>query len=143
MARYARHAGERVPRTRAGIPHQQLDQIAPAAMQEALWSRMLTLPGVRATGSLMSLPDTRALQLNRAIAQGPQSAFAPDGGTEFAHLHGRPDGSLHMNLPIDVVESAIAAGWAELHPYVLKGWVRGPPAEVRRHGCARRLTACD
>lgn len=64
---------------------------------------MIALPGVRATGSSMSLPDTRALQLDRAIANGPEAAFAPDGGTEFAHLHGRPDGSLHMNLPLDVV----------------------------------------
>lgn len=140
MARYARHAGERVPRTRAGIPHQQLDQIAPAAMQEALWSRMLMRPGD-------GQPDVASGHARPAAESGDRAGTAVGlrarRSTEFAHLHGRPDGSLHMNLPIDVVESAIAAGWAELHPYVLKGWVRGPPAEVRRHGCARRLTACD
>ena len=101
-------------------------------MQEALWTRMRTLPGVRAIRSLMSLPDTRALELDRAIANGPQAAFAPDGGTEFAHLHGRPDGSLHMNLPVDVAEAAIAAGWAEYHPYALIGWI--PPNYVMVYG---------
>ena len=67
------------------------------------------------------LPDSRALQLDRALARGPQDAFAPDGGTEFVHLHGTSDGSLHMNLPIASVEAAIARGWAEWHPYVVKG----------------------
>lgn len=109
------------PAAHAGLPHQQLDQIAPWELQQALWSRMVTLPGVRATGSPMSLPDTRALQLDRALANGPEVAFAPDGGTEFAHLHGRPDGSLHMFLPTEAAEAAIVAGWAEFHPYVLKG----------------------
>ena len=111
------------PHVRPGTPHQQLDQLAPPPLQEALWSRMVALPYVRAGGSVISLPDTRALHLAPAVARGPREAFAPDGGTEFAHLHGVADGSLHMNLPPATAAAAIAAGWAEWHPVVIWGWV--------------------
>jgi hypothetical protein len=42
-------------------------------------------------------------------------------GTEFAHLHGPEDGSLHMALPADVARQAIDRGWAELHPLARAG----------------------
>jgi phospholipase/carboxylesterase len=35
---------------------------------------------------------------------------------EFAHLHPAYDGSLHMTLPLDIVEPVISQGWAEYHP---------------------------
>ena len=63
----------------------------------------------------------RALHLDRRAAHGPREAFAPDGGTEFAHLHGVRDGSLHLTLPPATARAAIAAGWAEFHPVVLAG----------------------
>ncbi|MCU1648080.1 MAG: phospholipase [Nocardia sp.] len=105
--------GER-PHTRTRNPHQQLSQLASPDLQETLWSRMMTLNGVLLGRSGVSLPDTRALHLRPTMAKGPGDAFLV--GTEFAHLHGRGDGSLHMCLPKDAVTESIARGWAEPHP---------------------------
>ena len=110
--------GER-PTTGPEIPHQQLDQTAPAELQEELWRRMAALAGVRTGRSGVSLPQTRALHLDPALALGPPDAFMV--GHEFAHLHGASDGSLHAMLPPDVVTQAIERGWAEPHPLARRG----------------------
>jgi len=117
-------SGDR-PSTGPEIPHQQLDQNAPPALQEELWQQMTTLEGVRAGRSGISLPDTRALHLDPALALGPPGAFMV--GVEFAHLHGRSDGSLHAVLPHDLGAQAIEAGWAELHPLARR---RALPAAI-------------
>ena len=65
--------------------------------------------------------NVKALHLDSSVARGPRQAFAPDGGTEFAHLHGADDGSLHLTLPPAAAQAAIAAGWAEFHPVVRAG----------------------
>lgn len=101
------------------MPHQQLDQTAPASLQEALWRRMTNLDGVRAGSSGVSLPQTRALHLDPQVAHGPSDAYMV--GTEFAHLHGEGDGSLHLMLPQQTAALAIARGWAEPHPLALRG----------------------
>jgi hypothetical protein len=44
---------------------------------------------------------------------------------EFAHLHPHPDLSLHLTLPEELGEEAVAAGWAELHPVARAGQI--PP----------------
>ncbi|WP_280260471.1 luciferase family protein [Nocardia abscessus] len=117
-----RRPGDR-PSTREHNPHQQLSQIAPAVLQEELWSRMSTLDGVLLGHSGVSLPDTRALHLRPTMAQGPDEAYLA--GTEFAHLHGDGDGSLHMCLPKDVVAQAIRLCWAEPHPMARQGYLPG------------------
>jgi hypothetical protein len=101
------------------MPHQQLSQTAPAPLQEELWRRMSALEGVRAGPSGVSLPDSRALHLDRELALGPAEAFMI--GTEFAHLHGQADGSLHLTLPIELAQDAVEHGWAELHPMARAG----------------------
>ncbi|MEV8021355.1 luciferase family protein [Streptomyces sp. NPDC086554] len=111
------------PRTGPAIPHQQLSQIAPAELQEQLWSRMLTLAGATAGRSNISFPETRALHLAPEAAAGPAEAFLI--GTEFAHLHGVEDGSLHLALPESEAQEVVAAGWGELHPLAREG--RRPP----------------
>ncbi len=105
--------------TGPAMPHQQLDQTAPVALQEQLWQRMTGLEGVRAGSSGVSLPQTRALHLGTQLANGPADAFMV--GTEFAHLHGADDGSLHLMLPAVVATEAIDKGWAELHPMARRG----------------------
>lgn len=122
-------AGRR-PATGPEIPHQQLDQTAPAELQEQLWRRMVALDGVRAGRSRVSLPQSRALHLDPALALGPPAAFM--GGTEFAHLHGASDGSLHATLPPDAAAQAIESGWAEVHPLVRRGMI--PPSHVMIYG---------
>lgn len=125
-----RRSGPR-PEARPVIPHQQLTQNAPAALQEELWVRMAGLPHVRTGASTISIPDTRALHLDPEFAAGPPAAFAP-GSTEFAHLHGVSDGSLHVNLPESIAADAIDKGWAESHPAVLMGLF--PPNLVMLYG---------
>jgi hypothetical protein len=104
-------SGER-PRTRPTMPHQQLDRIAPVAIQEEHGQRMARLEGVR-TGrsgvSLPSLPESRAVHLDPELARGPVEALLI--GTEFAHLHGTADGSLRVTLPPAVAVEPINKGW--------------------------------
>ncbi len=107
------------PEARQGIPHQQLSQIAPVLVQEALWVRMAALPQVTTGPSGISLPETRALQLPAASAGGPREAFLI--GHEFAHLHGETDGSLHLALPLEVAAEVEEKGWGELHPAARMG----------------------
>jgi hypothetical protein len=112
------------------MPHQQLDQTAPLALQEELWQRMAGLSGVRTGRSGVSLPQTRALHLDEQLAVGPPAAYMV--GTEFAHLHGAEDGSLHLMLPPELAVDAIDKGWAELHPMARRGVA--PPTLVMLYG---------
>ena len=118
------------PTAHAGMPHQQLDQNPPPPLQEELWRRMEALEGVRTGRSGVSLPDSRAVHLDPGLAQGPPEALMV--GTEFAHLHGPADGSLHVTLPRERAAEAIDRGWAELHPVALAG--RVPPTLVMLYG---------
>ncbi len=61
-----RRSGGR-PTARPVTPHQQLDQNAPTALQEVLWSKMRALPHVTTGRSVISLPDTRALHLAAGV----------------------------------------------------------------------------
>jgi phospholipase/carboxylesterase len=99
------------PKTTPSTPHQQIDQTSPPAMQENLWQRMLSLDGISARPSGISVHGTRALWLNE-----PGHAAAFMVGREFAHLHPAYDGSLHMTLDTHSHAFAIAGGWAEPHP---------------------------
>lgn len=78
------------------------------------------------------MPDTRALHLDPRFVGGPRSAFAPTGSTEFAHLHGADDGSLHVYLPELTARQVIAKGWGEWHPAVRMGWM--PPTVIMVYG---------
>jgi hypothetical protein len=118
------------PTTALAMPHQQLDQTSPVALQEELWRRMTGLEGVRPGRSGVSLPESRALHLDPRIARGPSNAFLV--GTEFAHMHGAQDGSLHLMLPPDDVAEAINKGWAEPHPLASRGIA--PPTLVMLFG---------
>lgn len=88
------------------------------------------LENVRAGRSGVSLPDTRALHLDPSSASGPREAYLT--GTEFAHLHGAADGSLHVALPRAEAGEAIEKGWAELHPLARQGMF--PPTLVMLYG---------
>ncbi|MFN2569858.1 MAG: luciferase family protein [Candidatus Dormibacteria bacterium] len=110
------------PRTHYGLPHSQLDQQPEdPAIREDLATRAFSLPGVAEEPSGISVPGARALILSPDVALGPPSAFMV--GREFAHLHPGPDLSLHMTLPEQTAEEALAAGWGELHPLAREGRV--------------------
>ena len=114
-------AGAR-PRTTPSNPHTQLDQQPddPRLIDE-LARRVFALPGVVEEPSGISVPGARALVLAPGEPAGPPEAFLI--GREFAHLHPDPDHSLHAMLPLETVDDAVAAGWAEPHPVALRGLI--------------------
>lgn len=122
------HLGERRgprPRTTETNPHTQLDQQpAPAdavGLRDALARLLFALPDVIEGPSAVSVPGARALWLPPEAARGPRTAFLV--GTEFAHLHPSPDGSLHAALPPLLAGEAVDKGWAEVHPVARLGLI--------------------
>jgi len=107
-----KRAGTRPSTTRTN-PHTQLDQNAPAALQEKLFSLARGLPGVVVGPSHVSVPGARAFHLP-TCSHPAEDGFMLE--REFAHLHPPSDGSLHMSLPPEIVDTVIANGWAEYHP---------------------------
>ena len=124
-----RRAGDG-PKTHNQMPHQQLSQNAPVELQEALFERVATLPGVVVGGSHVSVPGARAFHLDPASAGPDSDAFMV--GTEFAHLHPAYDGSLHVVLPEAAARQLVDLGWAEFHPLVAQGLM--PPTNVMVFG---------
>jgi phospholipase/carboxylesterase len=118
------------PDTNPRMPHQQVSQNAPAELQEALFERAATLPGVMVGRSHVSVPGARAFHLDNAHAAGSQDAFMV--GTEFAHLHPHEDGSLHLILPEPLARQVIERGWGEFHPLVQQGMM--PPTNLMVFG---------
>jgi Luciferase len=116
-----KRAGDR-PRTTPTNPHTQLDQ-QPSDLRwvEELAGRVFALPGVLDEPSRISVPGARALILAPGEPTGPPEAFLIE--REFAHLHPAPDHSLHAMLPPELVDEAIEAGWAELHPVAVRGLI--------------------
>jgi luciferase-like monooxygenase len=108
-------------------PHKQISQIAPLHMQEQLFMRAQSLPGVTVGKSLVSVPGARAFHLDEVLAHGPAGAFQR--GREFAHIHPAHDGSLHMTLPHGLYEEVLAKGWGEPHPVSGTMMVWGPRTE--------------
>jgi phospholipase/carboxylesterase len=117
------------PRTTSTNPHTQLDQNAPVELQERLFALGRSLAGVEIGPSHVSVPGARAFHL-AGCTQARRNAFMVE--CEFAHLHPPHDGSLHMTLPPELMKSAIANGWAELHP--LAGRYGLPPNIVMVYG---------
>lgn len=108
----ARRAGPR-PRTTPTNPHTQLDQIAPVTLQEQVFARASALTGVVVGPSYVSVPGARAFHLPACECAAPAGFMIE---REFAHLHPPRDGSLHLSLPLAIVEQVIDNGWAERHP---------------------------
>jgi phospholipase/carboxylesterase len=95
------------------IPQQQESDNAPTEHQEALFARMLGMPGVQTGPSQISVPGARGVLAPDAT--GPEEAFLVPSAREFAHLHPPYDGSLHLVLPPDLAADAVARGWAQVH----------------------------
>jgi hypothetical protein len=115
------------PRTGPSMPHQQLDDNAPAEMQEKLFERARSLNGVRIGPSRVSVPGARAFFMEDTSNSRPD-AFMID--SEFAHLHPPYDGSLHLVLPAEVATKVIERGWGEFHPMARGGGHRAVPLMV-------------
>ena len=117
------------PATTPVNPHSQLDQNAPVELQDRLRDHALSLPGVRAGRSNVSVPGAVAFFLDDP----PRPAALPDlFGGEWGHIHPHHDGSLHLNLPTPDAERLIELGWAEFHHVVEQGLV--PPIVIMLYG---------
>ena len=117
------------PSTADVNPHTQLDQNAPAGLQDQLRDHALSLPGVRAGTSNVSVPSAVAFFLDKP----PRPAAVPDlFGGEWGHIHPHHDGSLHLILPTPDAERLIELGWAEFHNIVTRGLA--PPVVVMVYG---------
>lgn len=118
------------PKTTPTNPHMQLDQNAPVELQERVADFMFSRACIAKAPSRVAPLGTRAMLLEEACEAGPQGAFMV--GREFCHIHPPNDGSLHLNLPLDVGKAAIENGWAEPHPLAVRGYI--PPNVVMVYG---------
>lgn len=109
------------PRTTDTNPHSQLDQNPAPELVEEMADQLFGFAAVREAPSAISVPGARAAWLDPSLARGPREAFLI--GTEFAHIHPLPDGSLHAALPPTLAEEAVAAGWADVHPVARRGLI--------------------
>lgn len=114
------------PETTDRQPQQQIDQHGDPGLWDALHERCFSLPDVSERDSLISVPGARALWLDEPVSKGPQDAFVIE--REFAHIHPRPDGSMHLQLPLELAVLAIGGGWAEPHVSLWLGLA--PPTTV-------------
>jgi len=74
---------------------------------------------VRVRESRMALRGARALYLPDGVARGPREAFIDL--HEFCHLHSLPEGTIHLALPLAVLDWAAASGWVQRHPLAVAG----------------------
>ena len=111
-------SGER-PKTRYGLPHEQLEQNPSTEIYQKLKKQAFDFPFVERRPSGISVPGAEALWLHEDGGHGCAEAFMT--GNEFAHVHPPYDGSLHMMLPEDLVAEVIEQGWGEIHPLVPTG----------------------
>lgn len=112
------------PQTQGHLPHSQLTQHGPDDIVEELHAWCFSLPNINNEDSGISVPGSRALVLQEGV-EGNAQAFMI--GREFAHIHPKPDnGSMHLVLPADEVETLKRTGWGEDHYLVTQGkWTRG------------------
>jgi len=103
------------PDTPNGIPHQQHNQNAPVAMQEALRAAASALPSIKFEPTPFSLAGSVGWRLDGSSTQGPAGAFIRD-TLEFVHQHVPTDGSMHMLLPLEFSRAALEKGWGVIHP---------------------------
>ena len=113
------------PVTTRHEPHQQVNQHGKVELWDELLARCAALPDVTMIDSLVSVPGARGLWLDEDVPKGPEDAFHIE--REFAHVHTRPDASIHLQLPMELAALAMGAGWAEPHTYLWRG-LCGPNA---------------
>ena len=106
------------PPTTSWAPHVQLDQNGREDMSAALAARVFALPDIEERAGTVAHPAERAIWLSDDVSVATEDAFL--GNREIGHFHPW-DGSLHIVLPPELAEAAVAAGWAEVHPVALAG----------------------
>lgn len=101
------------PKVSWTIPQQQESQNAPTRLQEQLYEKTRSLPGVDVGPSRISVPGARGFTLPQGSTD--EHAFLVPQVREFAHLHPVHDGSLHVALPPDMAADVSTKGWGRPH----------------------------
>ena len=112
-------SGPRI-QTSGTVPHVQINVEPVPAVNDELFRRAFTLPGVEDRPTIVSLPGARGMWLSADIPLAHPETIVD--GREFAHIH--PDGSLHAPLPYDRALEVDEKGWGERHPWASErdGW---------------------
>ena len=102
------------PETTNGVPHIQIGVEAVPEVNDELYARVYSLPGVEQRPSVVG--GWQGIWLTEELA-----ILEPDaiiGGREFGHIH--DDGSLHLFLQPARSQQAVDACWAVYHPFALQ-----------------------
>lgn len=110
------------PRTKTTgtVPHTQIGVDPVPEVNDELFRRAYSLPGVENRPTIVSLPGARGMWLEDSIPVVHPEAIVS--GREFAHIH--EDGSLHAPLPLERALEVAETGWGERHPWAEQrdGW---------------------
>lgn len=107
------------PETTMGIPHVQIDVELVTEVNEELFRRVYSLPGIENRTSVIGA--WRGLWLTDQVTVVVPEALIS--GREFGHIH--DDGSLHIFLEPSRANESVAACWGVFHPFAvqqLAGW---------------------
>jgi phospholipase/carboxylesterase len=107
------------PATTSGVPHQQIGVDPVPEVNDELFRRVFSIPGVESQPSVVAGWD--GIWVSEQLEIMVQDAII--GEREFGHIH--HDGSLHIFLEPDRAIEAIKTGWAVAHPYAVQrrdGW---------------------
>ena len=107
------------PETTMGVPHFQIGVELVPEVNEELFRRVYSLPGLENRNSVVG--GWRGLWLTEEVTVVIPEAIIS--GREFGHIH--DDGSLHVFLETSRSYQAVSSCWAVLHPYAverLDGW---------------------
>ena len=108
------------PETTTGIPHHQIGVAPVTEVNEELFRRVYSLPGIENRRSVIA--GWRSLWLTDEVNVVVPEAVI-NGSREFGHIH--DDGSLHIFLKPSRAVKAVAACWGVDHPFAkqqIPGW---------------------
>ena len=104
-----------VPETTTKIPHVQIGVEPVPEVNQELFRRVYSLPGLE--NEVSAIGTFHGLRLNEQVTVAkPEATFD---GREFGHIH--HDGSLHVFLEPSRAIDAIQALWGIYHPFAAKG----------------------
>ena len=102
------------PETTMDIPHVQIGVEPVPEVNEELFQRVYSIPGIENRNSVIS--GWRGLWLTEEVTIVVPEAII--GGREFGHIH--DDGSLHIFLHPSRANEAVETCWAIFHPFAVQ-----------------------
>ncbi len=102
------------PETTTGVPHVQIGVEFVPEINEELFRRVYSIPGIENLPSVIA--GWQGLSLTDEVTVAVSAALI--GGREFGHIH--DDGSLHIFLEPARATEAVETCWAIFHPFALQ-----------------------